>query len=280
MHHIEKGLSPRDATVQAMKEVSGPVIGIGLILASVFIPVAFLGGLVGQLYKQFALTIALAVVFSAFSALSLSPALSALLLKPHSAARGGLGSFFAGFNRWFDAGTNAYVRVAGMLARKAMLSLLLVVLVAAGAGGLAKIIPGGFVPDEDQGVVMVNVQLPNGASLERTRQVCRQVDAVLARTPGIERFNVIGGMSFLSGTFTPNSASYFVRLKDWSERHTPETRMDGLLKRLGGELMAIPECIAFPFTPPALPGFGAAGGFSMVLQDRSGNLTVAQLGEK
>jgi hydrophobic/amphiphilic exporter-1 (mainly G- bacteria), HAE1 family len=280
MHHIEHGMSPREATVQAMKEVSGPVIGIGIILAAVFIPVAFLGGLVGQLYRQFALTIAVAVLISAFNALTLSPALSALLLKPQSQRKGWLARIFGGFNRAFDATTSRYVQIAGMLARKAVLSLGLVAIVAVGAGGFAKIIPSGFVPDEDQGILMLNVQLPNGASLERTRQVCGQVDSILAKTPGVERFNVIGGMSFLSGTFTPNAASYFVRLKDWKERTTPETSMQGLLRTLGGQLMALPECIAFPFTPPALPGFGAAGGFSFVLQDNSGTLSVAELGQQ
>jgi HAE1 family hydrophobic/amphiphilic exporter-1 len=280
MHHIEHGKSPRDATIQAMKEVSGPVIGIAIILASVFIPVAFLGGLVGQLYKQFALTIAIAVIISAFNALSLSPALAALLLKPHRPSRGLLGRFFGAFNRGFDATTNGYLRIATMLARKAVLSLACVAMVAVGAGGFAKILPGGFVPEEDQGILMVNVQLPNGASLERTKQVCEKVDAILAATPGVERFNVIGGMSFLSSTYTPNAASYFVRLKDWGERKSPELTMAAILKRLGGQLMAMPDCIAFPFTPPTLPGFGAAGGFSFVLQDRSGTLSVPQLGEQ
>jgi len=280
MHHIEKGMSPHDATIQAMQEVSGPIVGMTLIMVAVFIPVAFLGGLVGQLYQQFALTIAIAVVISAFNALTLSPALAPRLLKPNSQSGGWLGRCFGGFNRVFGAATNGYVRMAAMLARKAVLSLGIMAIIAAGAGGLAKIVPGGFVPDEDQGILMVNVQLPNGASLERTRQVCGQVNKILGNTPGVERFNVIGGMSFLSGTFTPNAASYFVRLKDWHERKSPETRMAGLLKRLGGQLMALPDCIAFPFTPPALPGFGAAGGFNFVLQDRSGNLSVQELGSQ
>jgi HAE1 family hydrophobic/amphiphilic exporter-1 len=279
MHHIERGETPRDATVQAMKEVSAPVIGMTLILAAAFVPVAFLGGLVGQLYQQFAITITVAVLISGFNALTLSPALAALLLKPHAASRGWLGRIFGGFNQAFNATTTGYLRVASMLARKAVLSLLIVGLVGLGAGGLARIVPGGFVPDEDQGILMINVQLPNASSLERTREVCRRVDAILQHTPGVERFNVIGGMSFLSTTFTPNSASYFVRLKDWSERTAPETQMAAILRRLGGELMMIPEAIAFPFTPPALPGFGAAGGFSFLLQDRSGVLSVAQLGD-
>jgi HAE1 family hydrophobic/amphiphilic exporter-1 len=279
MHHIERGLPPREATVQTMREVSGPIVGISLILVAVFIPVAFLGGLVGQLYRQFALTIAISVMISAFNALTLSPALSALLLKPRSPGKGWLGKVFGRFNRAFEVTTNGYMRWTAVLARRAVLSILLVALFAAGAGGFARIIPGGFVPDEDQGILMINVQLPNGASLERTRQMCRRVDAILAETAGIERFNVIGGMSFLSGTFNPNSASYFVRLKDWKERKTPETSMEGLLKLLGGRLMQIPDCIAFPFTPPALPGFGAAGGFNFVVRDLSGNLSVAELGD-
>jgi hydrophobic/amphiphilic exporter-1 (mainly G- bacteria), HAE1 family len=278
MHHIEQGLSPREATERAMKEVSGPVVGIALILAAVFVPVAFMGGLVGQMYQQFALTIAIAVLISAFNALSLSPALSALMLKPHSAGKAGwLTRRFATFNRGFAATTNVYVRAAGWLTRRAFLSLVVVAVVAFGAGGFARIIPGGFVPEEDQGVLMVNIQLPNAASLERTKQVCQKVDAVLAATPGVESFNAIGGMSFLSGTYTPNSASYFVRLTDWSERRSHETSMEGILQHLGVQLMAIPEAIVFPFTPPTLPGFGAAGGFTLLLQDRSGTLSLAQL---
>jgi HAE1 family hydrophobic/amphiphilic exporter-1 len=280
MHHIEHGMTPRDATVQAMKEVSGPVIGIALILSAVFVPVAFIGGLVGQLYQQFALTIAIAVLLSAFNALTLSPALAALLLKPHQPSQGLLGRLFGGFNKLFEVSTNAYVRVATMLARKAVISLVLIALVAVGAGGFAKIIPGGFVPEEDQGILLINVQLPNASSLERTRAVCQKVDAILKRTPGVERFNVIGGMSFLSGTYTPNCASYFVRLKDWSERKSPETSLPAILKRLGGELMMIPEALAIPFTPPTLPGFGTAGGFNFLLQDRSGTMSVKALGDE
>ena len=280
MHHIEQGLSPQEATVRAMQEVSGPVVGIALILSAVFVPVAFLGGLTGRLYQQFALTIAISVLISAFNALSLSPALASLLLRPHAASRGLLGRFFGGFNKLFDWTTSRYVRLAGVLARRAALSLVLVGLVALGAGGFAKLIPGGFVPDEDQGIFLVNVQLPNASALERTKQVCDKIDVVLRQTPGVESFNVIGGMSFLSGTFTPNAASYFVRLKDWKERQTPQTSMNGILKRVGAQLMAMPECIAFPFTPPTLPGFGAAGGFAFELQDRSGTMSVRQLGEE
>jgi HAE1 family hydrophobic/amphiphilic exporter-1 len=279
MHHLEHGMTPHDATVQAMKEVSGPVVGIALILCAVFVPVAFIGGLVGQLYQQFAITIAVAVVLSAFNALTLSPALSALLLRPPRPSRGPLGRLFGGFNRGFHATTGVYVRLAGALARRAVLSLVVVAVVAAGAGGLARVIPGGFIPDEDQGIFMVNVQLPNAASLERTKEVCRKVDAILADTPGVERFNVIGGMSFLSGTFTPYSASYFVRLKDWHDRTTPETQLAGIMAGVNRRLFGIPEAVAFCFAPPSLPGFGAAGGFNFVLQDRTGTMSVRELGD-
>jgi HAE1 family hydrophobic/amphiphilic exporter-1 len=279
MHHIEQGMAPREATIQAMKEVSGPVVGIALILTAVFVPVAFLGGLTGRLYQQFALTIAISVLISAFNALSLSPALAALLLKPHKQSDGWLGRLFGGFNRVFDKTTNGYVRLAGMLARRAAISLLVVALVGLGAGGLGKVIPGGFVPDEDQGIFLVNVQLPQAASLERTREVSKKVDEILAKETTIERFNIIGGMSFLSGTYTPNSASYFVRLKPWSERKAPDQQMEAILGRLSAKMLAIPECLAFPFTPPTLPGFGNAGGFNFMVQDRSGTLSVKQLGQ-
>jgi HAE1 family hydrophobic/amphiphilic exporter-1 len=280
MHHMEHGLSSREATIKAMEEVTGPVVGIALILVAVFVPVAFIGGLVGQLYQQFALTIALAVALSAFNALTLTPALTALLLRPSGTKRGPLTRVFTGFNRGFDAVTAVYVKGAGVLARRAFLSLGLVTVVGVAAGGLARVIPGGFVPDEDQGIFLVNVQLPNASSLERTREVCSKVDALLAGVPGVERFNVIGGMSFLSGTYTPYSASYFVRLKPWEERTTPETRLAGVLREVNRRLQGIPEAMAFSFSPPALPGFGAAGGFNFLLQDRSGNLSIPQLGQE
>lgn len=280
MHHIEHGKSPRDATVQAMKEVSGPVIGIALILAAVFVPVAFMGGLTGRLYQQFALTIAIAVLISAFNALTLSPALSALLLRAPDGRKSLLTGFYRRFNRGFGWATDGYVAIAAALARRAILSLLLVGIVVVGAGGFAKLIPGGFVPDEDQGILLLNVQLPKAASLERTRAVCSRVNEILARTPGVESYNLIGGMSFVSGSYGPNSASYFLRLKPWAERKTPELSIQGIVARLNRDLAQLPEAIAFPLTPPALPGFGAAGGFSLMLEDRSGTLTAAELGTR
>jgi HAE1 family hydrophobic/amphiphilic exporter-1 len=278
MHHIEHGKSPRDATIQAMKEVSAPVIGIALILSAVFIPVAFLGGLTGQMYQQFALTIAISVLLSAFSALSLSPALSAMLLKPAKPMRGPLGMFFRGFNRVFDRTTTGYVSVARLLVRKAILTILLVGVVIAGVGMIGRMLPAGFIPDEDQGLVGVNVQLPPAASLERTSAVLRKVEAILAKTPGIDSYQTIGGYGVVTSTYQPNFGTIFARLKPWEERHGEALHVKGIMARLARELAAIPEAVAFPFNIPTISGFGASAGFNFLLQDRSGSMSVDQLG--
>ena len=219
IHHIEHGMSPRDATVQAMKEVSGPVVGIALILSAVFIPVAFLGGLTGKMYQQFALTIAISVLLSAFSALSLSPALASMLLRPAKPMRGPLGAFFRGFNRLFERATTGYVGIARLLVRKAVLTILLVGVVVLGVGLLGRALPAGFIPDEDQGLVGVNIQLPPGASLERTSAVLRKVEAILGKTEGVESFQTIGGFGVVTSTYQPNFGTVFARLKPWEERH-------------------------------------------------------------
>src|SRR6266581_802040 len=219
MHHIEHGMSPRDATVQAMKEVSGPVVGIALILSAVFIPVAFLGGLTGQMYQQFALTIAISVLLSAFSALSLSPALAAMLLKPARAPRGPLGVFFRGFNRVFDTATTGYIGVARLLIRRAVVTILLVGVVVVGVGLLGRRIPAGFIPDEDQGLFGVAVQLPPAASLERNSATLRKVEEILAKVEAVDSYQTIGGYGAVTSTYQPNFGSIFVRLKPWEERH-------------------------------------------------------------
>src|SRR5678815_2711843 len=186
IHHLEHGLAPKEATVQAMKEVSAPVIGIALILSAVFVPVALLGGLVGSMYKQFALTIAISVLLSAFNALSLTPALCAMLLKEPKPMRGPLGAFFRGFNKVFDVTTNGYVHVSRMLVRRGIITIVIVGFVVAGAVVFARAIPSGFIPDEDQGILGVNVQLPPGASLARTSEVLKKVEEILAKTDGID----------------------------------------------------------------------------------------------
>ncbi|MDH5198576.1 MAG: efflux RND transporter permease subunit, partial [Gemmatimonadota bacterium] len=280
MHHLEHGLEPKAATIKAMEEVSGPIVGIGLVLTAVFIPVAFLGGLTGRLYQQFALTIAIAVIISVFNALTLSPALSALLLRPPKPARGPLGAFFRGFNKVFDVSTRGYVGMAGALARKSVLSLGILAVVVFITSRLTAAVPGGFVPDEDQGIIFGNVQLPNGASLERTDAVLRTLEDVVAKTPGVESFNTVGGLGLLTNTFQPNFGSFLIRLKPWDERTTHEESLQGILDHLRSEMGKVPEAIAFPFIPPSIPGFGAAGGFTFVLQDRSGTLSVPELGEQ
>jgi len=278
MHNLEHGMDSKTATAKAMDEVSGPIMGIGLVLTAVFVPVAFIGGLTGRLYQQFALTIAIAVIISVFNALSLSPALAAMLLKPPKPARGPLGLFFRGFNRVFDVSTRGYVGTAGMLARKSILSLGILAVVVFLSSRLAAAVPGGFVPTEDQGIVMVNVQLPNGASLERTDAVLRRVENIVGATPGVESFNTVGGMAMLTNSFQSNVGSMFLRLKPWGERTTPDMKMPAIMAHLRRELSKLPEAVIFPFLPPSIPGFGAAGGFNFVLQDRSGTLTVPQLG--
>jgi len=278
MHHIEHGLSPRDATLQAMKEVSAPVVGIALILSAVFVPVAFLGGLTGQMYQQFALTIAISVLLSAFSALSLSPALCAMLLKPARAPRGPLGVFFRGFNRVFDTATKGYVSVARLLIRRAVVTILLVGVVVVGVGLLGRMLPAGFIPEEDQGLFGIAVQLPPAASLERTSAVLGKVEAILAKTEGIDSYQTIGGYGAVTSTYQPNFGTVFARLKPWGERHGESLHVKGLMARVHRELAQIPEAVAFPFNIPTISGFGASAGFNFLLQDRSGTLSVEQLG--
>jgi HAE1 family hydrophobic/amphiphilic exporter-1 len=282
MHHIEHGLSPKEATQKAMKEVSGAVIGIALILSAVFIPVAFLGGLTGRMYQQFALTIAISVLLSAFNALSLSPALAAMLLKPasHGPAKGPLGKFFALFNKGFDKTTRGYVSVSRLLVRRAILSILMIGVVILGVGLFGKQLPAGFIPEEDQGLLGVNVQLPPAASLERTSAVLGQVEEILGKTAGVEAYTTIGGYGVVTSTYQPNFGTIFARLQPWEERQTEELKIRGIMAKLQQQFVQIPEAVIFPFNIPTISGFGASAGFNFLLQDRSGTLTVPQLGEQ
>ena len=279
MHHIEHGKSPRDATVQAMKEVSAPVIGIALILCAVFIPVAFIPGLTGRMYQQFALTIAISVVLSAFSALSLSPALAAMLLKPAKPARGPLGWFFGAFNRVFEKVTNGYVAGSRVLVRRSILTIGLVGVVVLGAAFFGKQLAAGFIPDEDQGIFGVNAMLPPGSSLERTSAVLAQVEGLLDEVEEVDSYQTIGGYGAVTSTYQPNFGTVFVRLKPWEERHGRESHVLGVMSRLNAKLRSIPEAVIFPFNLPTISGFGASAGFNFLLQDRSGSLSVERLGE-
>jgi hydrophobic/amphiphilic exporter-1 (mainly G- bacteria), HAE1 family len=278
-HHIEEGMTPRAATVQAMKEVAGPVVAIALILSSVFLPVAFMGGIQGRLNRQFAVTIAVSVLISAFNALSLSPALSAMLLRPRKKSEGAIGRFFGGFNRWFERMTGKYVNVSGLLIRKAVVTFVILGVFALFAGLLGRKLPSSFVPDEDQGYFFLNVQLPDASSLQRTDVVCRKVETILADTKGVHAYSTIGGFSLLAYVSATYNGFFFVSLDPWEARGGKEMDAKALIAKLNGRFKAeIPEANVFAFLPPPIPGLGSAGGFSMWIQDRSGN-NVAFLDE-
>jgi HAE1 family hydrophobic/amphiphilic exporter-1 len=268
--HIEEGLGPKEAARKTMEELSGPVVGIALVLSSVFVPTAFIPGITGRLYQQFAVTIAISVVLSAFNALTLSPALASILLRPKKETRGPLGKFFDWFNRIFHRATERYVRWSGVLVQKVAVMMLL--LVACGIGGLffGSRLPSSFLPDEDQGYVYINMQLPNSASLERTSAAAKQVEQVLAKTPGVQYTTTVAGFSLLSFVRTSYNAFFWVSLKPWDERKTRAEQYQEIKKRLNQELSRLPEGTVFSFSPPAIPGVGTAGGFQFVLEDRAG----------
>jgi hydrophobic/amphiphilic exporter-1 (mainly G- bacteria), HAE1 family len=278
-HHIEHGLSPKDATLKAMEEVSGPVVGIALVLSAVFVPMAALGGIKGLLNQQFAITIAISVIISAFNALTLSPALSALLLRPRKKSKGLLAKFFALFNLYFEKMTGGYVSWSHILIRRWVLALILLVGISVVAGGMGRSLPTSFIPEEDQGYAFLQIQLPDAASLQRTDAVMRKIDETLAHTHGIKSFSGITGFSLLSNTSASYTGFYFLQLEPWEERKTEELSANGLMQTLNKIFRAeIPEAFAFAFGPPAIPGLGTAGGFTFMLQDRSGG-SVTQLSD-
>src|SRR5882762_3910907 len=268
--HIEEGMSPRDATLQAMREVSGVVIGVALVLSAVFVPTAFLPGITGRLYQQFALTIAISVIFSAFNALSLSPALSALLLRPKKKAWGPFGWFFDRFNRVFGAATHGYVNWSRLAIRKAVLSFALLAVLAVGAGLFGSRLPSGFLPEEDQGYIYLALQLPDAASLERTGAASRKIEEMLSKIPGVKYTTSVVGFSLLSLVQNTYSAFFFVTFKPWSERTKPEEQYAAIKANINKQLAGLTEGIAFAFPPPAIPGVGTSGGFQFVLEDRAG----------
>ena len=268
--HIEEGLAPKAAALKAMEEISGPVVGIALVLSSVFVPTAFIPGITGRLYQQFALTIAISVLLSAFNALTLSPALSALLLQPKKASKGLLRRFFDWFNRLFARMTNAYVRVCQALIRKSALAVGLLLAFGAGAWFFSSRVPTSFLPDEDQGFMYINLQLPSAASTERTDKAMRKIEEILSRTPGVEYATSVIGFSLLSFTRSTYNGFLFVSLKPWDERKSRAEQFQEIKARLNRELSQLPEGIAFGFSPPAIPGVGTSGGFTFVLEDRAG----------
>jgi multidrug efflux pump len=270
---IEEGLSPRDAALQAMDEVSGALVGIALVLSSVFIPAGFIAGITGSLYRQFALTIALSVLISAFNALTLSPALGALILRPRrkDARRGLLGRFFGGFDRAFGSAQTGYVRGAQFLIRKVGVALVVLAAFTVLAGGLGKTLPTSFMPQEDQGFFFMNVQLPEAASMQRTNAVMRKIDEIVKAEPGVHYVNAVSGYSLLSQTASPRNGLYFVQLKPYEERATRALQSDAIVASLNRKLAGLAEAQVFAFLPPAIPGVGQAGGVDVFIQDRAGN---------
>ncbi len=269
---IAQGKSPRDAAIEAMDEVGGALVGIALVLSAVFIPAAFLVGITGSLYRQFALTIAFSVIVSAFNALTLSPALGALLLKPRDehSAKGPLGRFFGWFNRGFARITDGYTSICSLLIRKLAIAVLLLVGFIVLAGGLGKIVPSSFLPDEDQGYFIMNVQLPEAASLQRTAAVMNQINEILKHEPGIEHYAAIAGYSILSQVSSTRSGLYFCQLNPYDQRKKRQLFAQSIIDSVNRKLAGLPEAQAFAFPPPAIPGIGQAGGFDLMVQDKSG----------
>lgn len=269
--YIEEGLAPKAAALKAMEDLSGPVVGIALVLSAVFVPTAFIPGITGRLYQQFAVTIAISVLLSAFNALTLSPALAALLLRPKKESGGLLRKFFDWFNRVFERATDGYVRWSAVLIQKTVI--MLVLLVAFGVAGsfFASRVPSSFLPDEDQGYAFVNLQLPNGASLERTTAAAADVEKILANTPGVQYVTSVVGFSLLSYVRTSYNAFFFVTFKPWDERKTRAEQFQAIKAGLNRQLSKLPAGTAFSFSPPAIPGVGTSGGFTFILEDRAGN---------
>jgi len=270
---MEKGLKPVEATIAAMKEVSGPIVATSLSLIAVFVPVAMMGGITGRLYQQFAITIAISVAISSINALTLSPALSALLLRPPSEQKDNwLTPFYKRFNNMFARTTNRYMKVAGLFSRKLIVSAAALVAIIVLMSGLFGLVPGGFVPEEDQGYFLVNVQLPDAASLERTDVITAQIEDILINTQGVDSVTAIAGFSLLTASLSPNNAFFFVSLKHWSERSADGLHVNDLIRKINGQLaVGVPGAVAFAFGPPAIPGLGTGSGFSMMLQDRGSN---------
>ncbi len=269
MVNIEKGMNPREATMQAMKEVTGPVIGTTFVLVAVFIPVSFISGITGKLYQQFAITIAVSVVFSSVNALTLSPALSSLLLRRQTKKKNLLSGFFKAFDKKLDQSTNGYMGFTQLVTRKVKRSIVFMLVLTALALVLGIKVPGGFMPDEDQGYFMMNVQLPGASSLSRTLDVVKKVEQVLAAEPAIAYYSTIPGYNLLSGAMSTSSGTLFVTLKDWADR---DVKVKELVNKLNTQMyFHIKEAQVMSFGPPPIQGLGNGSGFSMMIQDKGGS---------
>jgi HAE1 family hydrophobic/amphiphilic exporter-1 len=260
-----EGLAPKEAVIKTMEEVSGPVVATTLVLLAVFVPTAFMAGITGQLYRQFALTIATATVFSSVNALTLSPAIGALILRPTPAKKN---IFFRKFDAVFNRGQGVYEKVVTGFVRRGAIAMILFAALAGVTGWGFKSLPTGFIPNEDQGYVIAMALLPDAASKERTTQVVRQMDAIIKATPGVKDWCTLGGYSLLDGTSVSNAATFFIIMEPWEERTDPERGQEAILGRLRQAFWGIQEAVCFVFVPPAINGLGNAGGFEMMLQDR------------
>ena len=266
--NIAKGMNPKEATNAAMKEVTAPIIATSLVVVAVFVPVAAMGGITGRLYQQFAITIAVSVAFSSINALSLSPALASILLRPAKPSKGLLGKFFNGFNNVFDRSSKGYMKFTGIMTRKISRGMVFLLILSGSIVVISKFVPGGFIPEEDQGYLFVNMQLPSAASLQRSDVIAKEVEAILATYDEIEYVTNATGFSMLSGAFSTNGGFMFLSLRDWKER---EKTAKEIARDLNSKLSKIPGAQIFAFGPPAIPGLGSGSGFTMMLQDRGGN---------
>lgn len=272
-HHMSRGLSSRDATLQAMEEVSGPVVAIAMILSAVFVPVAFLGGMAGVMYRQFAITVAVSTAISALVALSLTPALCSMMLKHKDpdAGKRGIGKVLAAFNNWFDRLTNRYGKVVQLAIKRLVVSLAILVGFILSAGVIMQQVPGGFVPPEDQGYFIGAIIMPNAASLNRTIAAGEDVQKILEKHPAIERTLIVSGYNILTGAIQSDAALFVGVLKPWEERKTKELSLESTMQAILAQASQLPEAMVLAFNPPPIPGLGTTGGFSFKLQDRSGS---------
>jgi hydrophobe/amphiphile efflux-1 (HAE1) family protein len=269
---MERGLKAKEATIEAMREVSAPIVATSLSLIAVFVPVATMGGITGRLYQQFAITIAISVAISSINALTLSPALSAALLRPPGEQKSTFDRFFSAFNNRFEQATSKFMVFTGFFTHRLVRAGILLAVLVAGLVMLFRAVPGGFVPEEDQAYIMAALQLPDAASLKRTEAVMLDVEKILAEFDAIESFTTISGYSMLTGTTQSNAGFMFLQLRDWDERADIRDHAKYLVRRLNYNFATrITEGVAFAFGPPAIPGLGTGSGFTMLLQDLGGN---------
>ncbi|MCF6242159.1 MAG: efflux RND transporter permease subunit [Bacteroidales bacterium] len=267
--NIESGMSTKEATLDAMRKVTAPIIATTLVLVAVFIPVAGMAGITGRLYQQFAITIAVSVLVSSINALTLSPALCSILLKKPVKYKGFLGKFFGKFNNWMGRSTNSYMSFTNVVTRKLKRSAVFIVLITVAAGLFGKMVPGGFIPEEDMGYFFVNYQLPDAASLQRSDVIAKKIEEIVMKNPDVQYVTNATGFSMLSGAMATNTGFIFASLKPWDDR---ENTVKEIIQSINIQLSkAINGAEAFAFGPPAIPGLGNGSGFSIMIQDKGGN---------